>query len=409
MEYFDVIVIGAGPAGNTAAKNLADSGIDTLVVDWRNIPGDKLCTGIIGLECSKVLPPDPNIIYREALEITVHSPDNHSYSLSDSFSHALIIDRVKYIQKMAEDAQKAGASYVLDSRVTEIQLKSDFVELSATVSKEPKRYRAKLIIIATGFSNNLLNQVGLNKNKKSDYLIGTQVEVLARGINNIQLYTGENVIKGSFAWLVPTHDSKALFGGIYRDSRAVNIKNVISNLIKSGVIEPNNYNIENWGIPIRPIPKTYTDRVLVVGDAAGFTKPTTGGGIYYSILSGQYAANTAIEGFTEGDFTEDILSGYQSKWKHKFLSELKSGYYARLLYESFDDKTLNILLEKFANKAFQNNLLSDGGFSFDWHSSVIAKTLKNKEVYSILKSLGPKSTKVLAKLLTNVVKDKISR
>ena len=66
MEYFDVIVIGAGPAGNTAAKNLADSGIDTLVVDWRNIPGDKLCTGIIGLECSKVLPPDPNIIYREA-------------------------------------------------------------------------------------------------------------------------------------------------------------------------------------------------------------------------------------------------------------------------------------------------------------------------------------------------------
>ncbi len=133
MEYFDVIVIGAGPAGNTAAKNLADSGIDTLVVDWRNIPGDKLCTGIIGLECSKVLPPDPNIIYREALEITVHSPDNHSYLLSDSFSHALIIDRVKYIQKMAEDAQKAGASYVLDSRVTEIQLKSDFVELSATV------------------------------------------------------------------------------------------------------------------------------------------------------------------------------------------------------------------------------------------------------------------------------------
>ena len=107
-------------------------------------------------------------------------------------------------------------------------------------------------------------------------------------------------------------------------------------------------------------------------------------------------------------FHKNYLESYELMWKDKFSSELKSGYYARLLYESLDDKTLNILLEKFANRSFQDKLLSDGGFSFDWHSSVISKTLKHKEVYSILKSLGPQSTKILAKLFASVVRDKVT-
>ena len=409
MEYFDVIVIGAGPSGNAAAKKLADAGMETLVVDWRDTPGDKLCTGIIGIECSDILPPDQSIIYSEPLEVTVHAPDGNSYILADTFPHALIVDRVKYVQDMASSAELSGANYLFNARVNEINQRSEFVELTIDVSSETKFYKTQMLIIATGFSNNLITQVGLSKGKKSDYLIGTQVDVSVKEINNIQLYTGSNIIQGSFAWLVPTFDSRALFGAIYRDPKSVDIKNVLSQLIELGTLEANDYDIKNWGIPIRPIPKTFTDRVLVIGDAAGFTKPTTGGGIYYSIISGRMAADTAIDAFGSLDFTEKKLSLYEFEWKNKFSAELKSGYYARLLYESLDDKTLNILLEKFSNKSFQSNLLGQEGFSFDWHSSVISKTLKNKEIYSVLKSLGPNVTKILGRLLANVLMDKVSR
>ena len=95
---------------------------------------------------------------------------------------------------MADEAQVAGASYLLNSRVTEIKLTSDFVELSVMTHSEIKKYKSKMIIIATGFSNNLLNQVGLDKSKRSDYLVATQVGVRVKDINNIQLYTGEYMI-----------------------------------------------------------------------------------------------------------------------------------------------------------------------------------------------------------------------
>ena len=409
MEYFDVIVIGAGPAGNSAAKKLADASIETLVIDSRDILGDKLCTGIIGTECSKIFPPEESIVHREALQVTVHSPDGNAYVLEDTFPHALIIDRVKYIQDMADQAIASGATYILDARVKEITLESEFVELLVTVGSEKKYYRAQTIIIATGFSNHLINQVGLSKNTKSDYLIGTQVNVQVRDIKNIQLYTGSNFVKGSFAWLVPTFNSQALFGGIYRDTKNVDIEKTLSQLIDLGIVEDNDYTIENWGIPIKPIPKTFADRVLVIGDAAGFTKPTTGGGIYYSILSGRMAADTIVEAFRHSDFTENILASYESTWKDKFSTELKSGYYARLLYESLGDKVLNILLERFSRKSFQEYLLSQEGFSFDWHSAVILKTLKNREIYSVLKSLGPHATKILSRLVANVLIDRVSR
>ena len=76
----DVIVVGAGPAGNNAALGLAGQGYSVTVIDWRTDIGDKVCTGIIGEECARRFPVDSNLIYRDACSAELVGPEAVSYT-----------------------------------------------------------------------------------------------------------------------------------------------------------------------------------------------------------------------------------------------------------------------------------------------------------------------------------------
>src|SRR2546425_9180567 len=70
-------------------------------------------------------------------------------------------------------------------------------------------------------------------------------------------------------------------------------------------------------LPVRPLPKTFGERLLVVGDAGGFTKPTTGGGIFYSLLTATLASETLVEGFHAGRLDEAFLERYEKRWQDR--------------------------------------------------------------------------------------------
>ena len=92
----DIIIIGAGPAGNIVAEKTAEAGLDVLVLDWRQIIGDKLCTGIIGKECLDKFPPREEDIYHEVKSATLISPNNKTYRITRSNTQAAILNRVSY-------------------------------------------------------------------------------------------------------------------------------------------------------------------------------------------------------------------------------------------------------------------------------------------------------------------------
>ena len=408
-EPYDVIVIGAGPSGNTAAIKLSSGGMKTLVIDQRHIIGDKLCTGIIGVECASLVPPRAELIYGEASEVKVHSPDGSSYMLGDDTCHALIIDRVSYVQDMAKDAMRLGADYFLGSRVDLINIDDSKAQVSGGSGERRFTFTARVVILTGGFRTNLLNQVGLEKNKQSDYLVGTQIRVKANNLSHTNIYTGSGISPGSFAWLVPTDGDDALLGGASRERLNGRLEGLMDTLVTDGTITEPTSSEENWGIPLRPIPQTFGSRVLVAGDAAGFAKPTTGGGIYYAILSGEISAETILEAAINGNFGEEELSTYEKRWKESFGNELRAGFYARLLYESLDDKSLNDLLELFSSERVQQELLSKEGFSFDRHASLIDKTIRNREISHTLKTLGPRAAGILGRLLKNVFLENVYR
>ena len=180
---------------------------------------------------------------------------------------------------------------------------------------------------AEGGTGHLTRQVGLGS--VSDYVTGIQAEVYTTEACGVQVYLGHDVAPGFFSWLVPTHPDRALVGLLTRrkaKSYAANFMQRLQREQKIGGVlkEPS-----SWGIPLRPLKRTYRDRVIVVGDAAGQVKPTTGGGIYYSLLSSEIAADVLSGALASDDLSASNLRDYQSQWKALLARELDLGYSLR--------------------------------------------------------------------------------
>ena len=394
---YDIIVVGAGPAGNVAASRLSSMGFRVAVLDRRHEIGDKLCTGIVGPECVKRFPPDPSHIRHEAVAATVVSPAGERYHIARERAQAFVLDRAAYVRSLADSATAAGAEYRLGHQVTSVDMSNGHVDVGTRSRSGRHRYRARLLVIGSGFGTPLLDMVGLRNGHRHDRMIGAQAEVEAPDLESTEVYLGRTIAPGSFGWLVPLSDSRALVGTVSRERPDGEMEGFLSSLQRSGKVRRVVKPLRRWAVPLRPLGKTYADRVLVVGDAAGFAKPTTGGGIYYALLSGEMAAQAADDAFQAEDLSARRLKDYQRRWKAVFGNELRTGYYARLLYEALGDRQIERLLGLCFEA--QEDLIGAREFSFDWHGKVILKALRRGDLTKLFTSVGPAVVPVLSRLV----------
>ena len=384
---YDAIVVGAGPAGNIAALRLSQQGHRVAVVDWRHDIGDKLCTGIVGVECVKRFPPDGRHVIREAKGATIVSPSGKRYHIERDEPQAFIIDRVAYVGALARKAEAAGAELILGLRVNHIEVTDTAVSVSANGRST---LSARLLLLTSGFGSPLVRAAGLSNGRNGDYMAGVQAEIAVDGVvRDAEVYLGKRVAPGSFGWLVPLDGSRALAGIISRQKLNGHMDDFLSGLRARGRVREMTKGPSHWGVPIRPAQRTYADRVLVAGDAAGHVKPTTGGGIYYALLSGELAGETAADALMCGDLSAGRLRLYERRWKSLFGRELTIGHYARLLYESLQDEQIDRLLAEIWESGLKDELIDPPDFSFDWHGRVILNALKHRRLGSVLRSFGP--------------------
>ncbi|GAI56964.1 unnamed protein product, partial [marine sediment metagenome] len=208
-----------------------------------------------------------------------------------------------------------------------IEVRQDRVVVEVVRHKEKKGFSAKVVVIASGFNPGLVGSLGLGR--ISDFATGAQTEVTTKGIDEVEVYTGREIAPGFFAWLVPTSPNRARLGLLSRNRPRLYLNRLVSSLVAQGKINQAGEELKCRRIPLRTLPRTYGDRLVVVGDAAGQVKPTTGGGIYYGLLSARLAAQSLHRALVKNDLSARSLASYQRGWQEKLGQDIRLGYLAR--------------------------------------------------------------------------------
>jgi flavin-dependent dehydrogenase len=203
------------------------------------------------------------------------------------------------------------------------------------------------------------------------------------------MFFGNKVAPGFFAWIIPTGENTARIGiGAHRHALRYLKEFVKNHPIASQRLqdmEP----IKQFGgrmILSGPIPKTYTDGFLVVGDAAGQVKPTTCGGVIMGGICAQIAGDVAAEAVIEGNTSSRKLETYQKRWKKLLSREFRLMLLARKLLNRMSDKNLDNLFKAIIKNDFPKDIEEVGDMDFE--SGVIKKIIsKPKLSASILLNL----------------------
>jgi geranylgeranyl reductase family protein len=383
VKWYDVVVVGAGPAGSYAAHKLAEMGYGVAVVEQKERLGEQVCcTGIISQGCISDFDIDEDVILRRANSATLVSPSGRSLRLWRQETQAAVIDRAVFDVAMAKRAQDKGAEYLLNSRVNDIEAGDDRVGVAAIRRGEKLDFEARAVVIATGFGSGLVHRLDLGR--VSDFVMGAQAEVEVVGIDEVQVYFGQEVAPGFFAWLVPTLPSRALVGLLSRRNPEIYLRKLIASLIAEEKIVSAEAEPSFRGISLKPLAKTYTDRLVVVGDAAGQVKPVTGGGIYYGLLCAEIAAKNLHRALESDSLSADGLAGYEREWRRKLGSELKIGRWARKFYERLSDAQIDRLFDIIKSRGIDKALLKAKDLSFDGHGEVVLSLIRRR----VLSTLG---------------------
>ncbi|HEX7084824.1 MAG TPA: NAD(P)/FAD-dependent oxidoreductase [Vicinamibacterales bacterium] len=345
MHTRDVVIVGGGPAGLHAGALLASGGRDVAIFEEHPESGLPVhCTGVLAADAFEEFNLPRTAILNPLRRVRFHGPSGACIEHETPDVEAVVIDRCVFDQHLQRAAETAGADVFTGERIVRLVPDRDGVQV---VTRRGRRVRARAVVLACGASYGLARPLGLGL--PGQWLQSAQLEVPARATGPVDVYFGSQVAPRGFAWAVPVERAggRHVRIGLMCDRGAETFfARLVSRLapewgIDRGSLPPPRLKM----LPLAPIRRTYADRVLAVGDAAGLVKATTGGGIYYSLVSAGIAADVLGQALASDHLQAGALAAYERRWRARLGAELGAQRSLRQLANRLDDSEIDGLFD----------------------------------------------------------------
>jgi len=352
---YEVIVVGAGPAGAEAARAAARGGLRTLLVEEHPTVGvPSHCTGKLSHHAFTEFE-IPQLLAINAVSAAVfHSPGGVSVRVRRAAVDSYVVDRVAFDRWLVARAASAGVEVMTGVRMTAARRSSGGMLVSGVRSSRPFEASCRLLIDAEGAAPRLPGSLGLRFPRR--YAMGLQYTM--RGVGGIEpdtpeVFLGGGVAPGFFAWLMPVGPGRARVGlcvdprvtrraPVWYLERLIATHPALRHRLAGARVDEKVAGRIALLAPGRP---AHADGLMIVGDAAGQVKATSGGGIYYAMIAGRIAGEVAPR-YVGGD--RRAAAAYERRWRARFGREVAFTAFGRRAINRLSDANLDAFLRTIA-------------------------------------------------------------
>lgn len=344
---YDVIIVGGGPVGLIASKEIAGAGYSVCVIEEHQEIGYPVqCSGLYSIRGLKTLglTLDDSIISNTIKGGRFYSPAGKEFTAYSNLERARVVEKKLFDKYLAKESSMAGAELKLKTEVTGVACGKE-VRVSTSGIYGEETLASRLIIGADGVRSTVARQLGLKTPKKIVAGIQVEVDKVDTEKDTAEVYFGRRYAPNFYAWILPKDGTYEVGLGV-RKAEAP-LKEYLRRFMKQHpvaskkILSKSIVEMNLGAFPVAGAEKTVAERTLIVGDAAGHVKASTGGGVITGGIAARIAGKACVKALEEENYSYSFLKEhYEDKWKAEIGLELQVHEALRGLFDSLSDEEL---------------------------------------------------------------------